>query len=243
MSNQRPSETMHYYPLFLNLKERRVVVIGGGAVAERKVTTLLKASAAVTVISPTLTPRLARWKTEAKIIGIDRPYRRGDLGGAVLVFAATDHPSVNEAVVREARRKRIPFNLADRAESDGFIVPAVLSMGGVTIAVSSGGKSPALAKQIRDYLKERLTSEEERWVALLSQIKRTLIKKKVPPQRRRAILNSLVESNISTLYGRGEIQAAQALIFKLSGLRRAELTLPAANGPENEAATRRKGIR
>lgn len=234
---------MHYYPLFLNLKGRRVVVIGGGAVAERKIATLLKASAAVTVISPTLTPRLARWKAEEKIVGIRRPYRRGDLGRAVLVFAATDHPSVNERVAREAKRKRIPFNLADRADSDGFIVPAVLSMEGMTIAVSTGGKSPAVAKQIRDYLKDRLRSEEHRWVEILSQIKRTLIREKVPLQRRRAILNRLAGSNLSTLYQRGEVQAAQDLILKLSGLRRADLSLPAANGLENGAATRRKGIR
>jgi precorrin-2 dehydrogenase/sirohydrochlorin ferrochelatase len=149
---------MNYYPLFLNLKGRPVVVIGGGPVAERKTALLLKAGAAITIVSPSLTPRLARWEVEKRITALRRPYRRGDLGRAVLVFAATDHPSVNEAVAREAKRKRIPFNLADRSNSDGFIVPAVFSKGGMTIAVSSGGKNPALAKQVRDYLKECWTA-------------------------------------------------------------------------------------
>ncbi len=235
---------MNYYPLFLNLAGRPVVVIGGGAVAERKTASLLRTGAAITVISPSLTPRLARWEAEKRIIVLRRPYRRGDLGRAVLAFAATDHPSVNEAVAREGRQKRIPFNLADRTDSDGFIVPAVYSRGGMTLAVSSGGKSPALAKQIRDYIKDRLRSEEHHWVELLAKIKRALIRKKVPPLKRREILHRLAESDGSALYRKGEIQAAHTLILKLSGLRRADLSLPAvANSLENRAATRRKGIR
>lgn len=233
---------MNYYPLFLNLKGHPVVVIGGGAVAERKTASLLRTGAAITVISPSLTPRLARWEAEKRIIVHHRPYRRGDLSGAVLAFAATDQSSVNEAVAREGRRKRIPFNLADRSDSDGFIVPAVFSKGGMTIAVSSGGKSPALAKRIRDYVKDNLHSEEQRWVELLAQIKRILISKKVSPPKRREILNRLAESDGAALYRKGEIQAAYDLILKLSGLRRAELPAT-ANSLENGAATRQKGVR
>lgn len=234
---------MNYYPLFLNLKGRPVVVIGGGTVAERKTASLLKTGAAITVITPSLTPRLARWEAEKRIIVHHRPYRRGDLDRAALAFAATDQPSVNEAVAREGRRKRIPFNLADRSDSDGFIVPAVFSKGGMTIAVSSGGKSPALAKRIRDYVKDHLHSEAQRWVELLAQIKRTLIRKKVPPSKRRAILNHLVASDGASLYLKGEFQAANTLILKLTGLRRADLSLPAVTHRLENGATRGKGIR
>lgn len=235
---------MHYYPLFLNLKGRPVVVIGGGAVAERKIATLLKAGAAITVISPALTSRLVRWKTEKRINALRRPYRRGDLGRAALVFAATGRPAVNEAVAREAKRKRIPFNLADRTASDGFIVPAVFSSGGMTIAVSSGGKSPALAKQIRNYLKDRLSAEDRSWVDFLSEIKRALIKKKISLKRRREILNRLAESDLPTLSRRGRIRAANDLLFKLSGLRQADLVPPPeANRLEKGMATRQKEVR
>ncbi|TAK04361.1 MAG: bifunctional precorrin-2 dehydrogenase/sirohydrochlorin ferrochelatase [Candidatus Manganitrophaceae bacterium] len=233
---------MQYYPLFLNLKGRPVVVIGGGAVAERKIATLLKAGAAVTMIGPTLTPRLARWEAAGRIIVFRRPYRRGDLKGALLAFTATNESRVNEAVAREARQKRIPFNQADRAASDGFIVPAVFSKGGMTIAVSSGGKSPALAKQIRDYLKERWRAEDRRWVEIHSQIKRALVEKKLPLEKRRALLNRLAESELPALYRRGQIQAAHRLLLKLSGLRPADLA-PPSNGLENGAAPRQKGIR
>jgi siroheme synthase-like protein len=217
-----------HYPLFFNLKGRPVVVVGGGKVAERKITLLLRAGAAITIVSPSLTPRLARWEAEKRITALRRPYRRGDLDRAALAFAATDQPSVNETVAREGRQKRIPFNLADRADSDGFIVPAVFSKGGITIAVSSGGKSPVLAKQVRDYLKACWTGTDQRWVEVLARIKRALVQKKLPLKKRGEILRRLVESDVSTLYRKGQIQAAHALILKLSGLRRADLASPSA---------------
>lgn len=94
---------MRYYPLFLNLEQQLVVVIGGGPVAERKSAALLKAGACVKVISPRLTPRLTRWKTEGSVEIHARPYRRGDLKGARLAFVATDDAAVNEAVFQIGR--------------------------------------------------------------------------------------------------------------------------------------------
>lgn len=234
---------MDYYPLFLNLKGRPVVVIGGGAVAERKVSTLLQAGAAVTVISPKLTPRLTRWGAEQRLTVYRRAYRKGDLNRALLAFAATEKPVVNEKVAREAERKRLLFNRADQSGSEGFIVPALFSKGGMTIAVSSGGKSPAAAKQIRDCLEDCLTAESRQWVEVLSQIKRRLIQKKVPFKTRREILSRLAESELPTFYQRRQTRAAHELIFKLSGLRPADLSPAPANGRENGAATRQKRTR
>ena len=127
-------------------------MVGGGPVAERKVTTLLKAGAEVTVISPSLTPQLTRWSMREKIKKIHRSYQSGDLGQAVLAFTATDSSEVNRAVAREAKRKKIFINVADQSTSEGFIVPALLTKKDITIAVSTGGKSPAMAKKIRDHL-------------------------------------------------------------------------------------------
>lgn len=147
---------MRYYPIFVNLKGRPVVVIGGGTVAERKVTTLLKAGAEVTVISPSLTPRLATWSARKRIKGICRPYRRGDLSRAVLAFTATDDSDVNRAVAREAERKKIFINVADQSTSEGFILPALFTRRDLMIAVSTSGKSPAVAKKVRDHVKSAL---------------------------------------------------------------------------------------
>ncbi len=127
-------------------------MVGGGPVAERKVTTLLKAGAEVTVISPSLTPQLTRWSMREKIKKIHRSYQNGDLGQAVLAFTATDSSEVNRAVAREAKKKKIFINVADQSTSEGFIVPALLTKRDIAIAVSTGGKSPAMAKKIRDHL-------------------------------------------------------------------------------------------
>ena len=132
------------------------MVIGGGPVAERKVTTLLKAGAEVTVISPSLTPRLATWSVRKRIKGLRRPYRRGDLGRAVLAFTATDDSEVNQAVAREALKKNIFINVADQSTSEGFIVPALFTRRDLMIAVSTSGKSPLVAKKVRDHLKSAL---------------------------------------------------------------------------------------
>ncbi|MFQ5781369.1 MAG: bifunctional precorrin-2 dehydrogenase/sirohydrochlorin ferrochelatase [Nitrospiria bacterium] len=145
---------MRYYPIFLDLKGRRVVVVGGGNVAQRKAAALLKAGAHVTVISPNITRRLAAWISRKKITHIRRPYRDGDLDRAAIAFTATDNGEVNQAVAREADQKKIWINVADQSVPGDFIVPALFTRRGLMVAVSTGGKDPGLAKKIRDELRK-----------------------------------------------------------------------------------------
>jgi len=139
-----------YYPVFLDLRGRQVVVIGGGRVATRKVAGLREAGARVRVIAPQVRAGVAADRIER------RRYRRGDLVGAVLAFAATDARAVNRAVAREARRLGIPVNVADSVEDCTFLAPARLRRGNVQIAVSTGGTSPRLARRLRERLEEVL---------------------------------------------------------------------------------------
>lgn len=134
------------YPLFLDLKNQLVVVVGAGQVATRKVRTLLAAGAVVTIVSPQATPALQRLK---KVRWIRRAYRRGDLRGAWLAIAATDSPVVNEAVCVEAKKRRILVNCITPPEAGNFIVPSQVRRGGITLAISTGGASPAFAKLLR----------------------------------------------------------------------------------------------
>lgn len=131
------------YPLFLDLAGQPVTVIGAGKVGVRKIRTLHQAGAVITVISPKAgdLPAGVRW--------IRRKYRRGDLAGARLVVAATDDLAVNAAVCREAQRRRQLVNCAAPPSAGNFIVPATLTRGGLTIAISTGGASPAAAKALR----------------------------------------------------------------------------------------------
>src|ERR1044071_3677971 len=131
------------YPLFLDLADEPVVVIGAGKVALRKIRSLLTAGALVTVISPEASrlPKSVRW--------LRRRYRRGDLAGARLVVAATHDLEVNRQVCAEAKRRRQLVTCIAPPSAGNFIVPAVARRGRLTVAVSTGGVSPALAKRLR----------------------------------------------------------------------------------------------
>ncbi len=141
------------YPLFLDLRDQPVVVIGAGKVAARKIRSLLAAGAHVTVISPQAhrLPKDVRW--------LRRRYRRGDLAGARLVIAATDDKHVNELVCAEARRRRQLVNCIAPPLAGNFFVPAVARRGGIAIAISTDGRSPALAKRLRQELEQFLRAQ------------------------------------------------------------------------------------
>jgi siroheme synthase-like protein len=147
---------MALFPLFVELEGRRCVVLGGGAVAERKVQGLLDAGAVVTVVSPALSPALATLAAAGGIAHVARPYAGGDLAGAALAFAATDDGAVNADVAREARARGVWVNAADDPAHCDAILPAVVRRGAVTVAVSTGGASPALARAVRERIEDAL---------------------------------------------------------------------------------------
>ena len=157
---------MGWYPITLDLTGRRCVVIGGGAVAERKIEGLLAAGAAVTVVSPALTPRLADLVHARRIAHTHRAYQAGDLAGFALAFAATGATDVNAAVAREGRRRGAWVNAADDPAHCNFILPSVLRRGELTVAGSTGGTAPALARAVRERI-ERQVGEE---IAMLSEV-------------------------------------------------------------------------
>jgi len=137
---------MNYYPAFLNLQGKKVVVVGGGKVAERKVLTLLRAGAVVTVISPLLTKRLHKAKEAGHMSHLSRTYRKGDLKDSFMVIAATDTPEVNTSVAADAPGL---LNVVDVPAECNFIAPSVVERGPLVFAISTGGTSPAFAKAVR----------------------------------------------------------------------------------------------
>jgi precorrin-2 dehydrogenase / sirohydrochlorin ferrochelatase len=142
--------TKQYYMACLDLEGRRCVVVGGGAVAAEKVAGLLTCAARVTVVAPELHDDLR----EAPIQWRRRGYRATDLAGAFLVIAATDDRSVNERVHHDAEARGLLCNVADVPELCNFILPAIFRRDPITVAVSTGGASPALAKRLRDRIGE-----------------------------------------------------------------------------------------
>ena len=154
---------MGFYPVFLDLSDRRCLVVGGGTIAERRVEALLQVGAAVTLISPTLTPALAALAAVGRIRHVARAYEPGDLAGATLAFTAADDPAVSPVVAREARERGVWLNAADEPAHCNFILPGLVRRGVLTVAVGSGGASPALTRALREHLDGVLGSE---WAAL-----------------------------------------------------------------------------
>ncbi|WP_119068583.1 precorrin-2 dehydrogenase/sirohydrochlorin ferrochelatase family protein [Rubrobacter indicoceani] len=149
----------------MNLAGRRCVMVGGGAVAGRKARRLLQARAEVVVISPEVTEELQAMATEVH----RRPYESGDLDGAFLAFVATDSREVNARVVEEANERGVMVNVADEPEEGDFVLPSTLRRGGLQVAVSTGGASPVLAREIRKRLEKRFGPE---WAGLVEGVRR-----------------------------------------------------------------------
>jgi siroheme synthase-like protein len=140
------------YPIALDLTGRPCLVVGGGAIALRKVSALVEAGARVMVVSPWLIPALLRLATEAPLRWRPREYVAGDAAGFVLVMVATDDRAVNAAVAAECRERGIWVNCADDPDRCDFILPSVFRRGAVTVAVSTGGASPTMARLVREEL-------------------------------------------------------------------------------------------
>ena len=165
---------MALFPLFVELDGRPCVVIGGGAVAERKVAALLDAGAVVTVVSPALSPALAGLVADGRIAHVARGYTSGDLIGVALAFAATDDGAINADVAHEGRLRGVWVNAADDPAHCDAILPAVVRRGGVTVAVSTGGASPALARAVRERLERALPQAYGPLVEIAAETRREL---------------------------------------------------------------------
>lgn len=149
--------------MFLSLEGRRCVVVGGGAVADRKARKLLQARAEVVVVSPEVKPGIESVASEIH----RRPYEPGDLESAFLAFAATDSRQVNAAVANEAKERGVPVNVADEPSEGDFALPSTLRRGRLQVAVSTGGASPTLARDVRERLEGSFGSE---WAGLVEEV-------------------------------------------------------------------------
>jgi siroheme synthase-like protein len=165
---------MGYYPLFVEMNHRRCVVVAGGAVAERKVAGLIAAGAEVTVISPAVSEGLRELLTTGVVRHVAREYRSGDLAGCELVFVATDDAVVNSTVYRDARAHGIWVNCADDPPHCNFILPAVIRRGDLTVAISTGGASPAASRAIREELDDYFTEDYAQLVRVAAEVRTEL---------------------------------------------------------------------
>jgi precorrin-2 dehydrogenase/sirohydrochlorin ferrochelatase len=176
-------------PVLLNLNGRRVVVVGGGAVGRRKAAATRAAGASVRLIDPAPRPDDL---TDPGLEWVSAPYRPEHLGGAALVFAAAP-PAVNAAVVADAAARGVWVNSATDPEAGDFHLPATLSVGGLTVAVGTGGAAPALARRVRDRLAQQFDSSYADWVAVLARARQLVFDTVADEPTRRQLLDRFAD--------------------------------------------------
>ena len=173
------------YPVALDLVGRPCLVVGGGPVAERKAAGLLAAGARVTVVSPSLTTPLLALAGEARVHWKPREYASGDAAGFTLVMVAAAEPGVAEAVSSECQERGILVNCADDPARCDFILPAVFRRGLLTVAVSTGGASPTMARLVRDLLDARLPDGAAALTDVVADVRRSLRQDGISPDAER----------------------------------------------------------
>lgn len=203
---------MPFYPVVLHLAGQSCAVVGGGAVAERKVLPLLNAEAKVTVISPQLTPRLAELAEARLIVHIDRLYNFGDLKGFFLIICATDSKVVNQQAAAEAREYDALLNVADAPDLGNFSVPAQVAHGDLLMTVSTGGKTPAMARRLREELAQNYGPEYGMYIDLIGRLRQQMKVELATAKDRELFWRETINQDILDLLRQGKIKEAEARV-------------------------------
>jgi len=202
-----------YYPIFVDLAGHTCLVAGGGDVAARKAAGLREAGAVVTIVAP----QVCADARNAAARVIERRFQADDLDGVRLAIAATDDGETNRSVAEEAARRGILCNVADAPEMSGFILPAVLRRGRLTVAVSTGGASPAAAREIRDEIGRALGEDAAAHLEFLARARGRVKAEKADSAVRRRILERLARPDVRDMIAGRGVEAAEEMLRELMG--------------------------
>ncbi len=187
---------MRYYPVLVDLKDKRCLVVGGGRVALRKIRRLLECQARVFVVAQTLVEELKNMVSQGKIAYLGSEYKTEYLKGTFLLIGATDDEELNLRLSQEANEKGILCNIVDQPEKCNFIVPSLVTKGDLIITISTSGKSPALARRLRQEMEKMFGEEYALFLQILGKI-RDVLKRHISSQpERQKILEALVYSDM-----------------------------------------------
>lgn len=204
-----------FYPLSLNLADKRCLILGGGKVAERKINTLLSCGALVTVVSPELSPTI-RALVDKKLLDYHADiYHPRYLQQQFLVFCATDDSELNKEVALDCRERGILVNCASEPELCSFFVPAIFQEGALSLTVSTGGSSPALAVRIRDQLAATLAGEYEAYLSFLAVSRQIIIKRIKCQKQREALLKELAGDSFHKFYETADPNQVEGRLEKM----------------------------
>ncbi len=201
------------FPLMLRLAHRRAVVFGGSVAAADKARALVACRADVTVIAPSLCDDLAALATRGEIDHIARDYRDGDLDGARIAISALTDDAVNRAIADEADRRGVLLNVVDVPALCEFTSPSVIRRGDLVVAISTSGRAPGAAAELRRRLEKHFGPEFEAYMELLAQTRCRLKNVDgVDYARRREILNDVINLDVLPLLRDGRHSEAKRIV-------------------------------
>ncbi|MGD8786387.1 MAG: bifunctional precorrin-2 dehydrogenase/sirohydrochlorin ferrochelatase [Phycisphaerales bacterium] len=184
---------MSKYPIYLELKGRRVVVIGGGAVAVRKAQSLLAAGARLIVVAERIDNMLTALCRGKNAELIKSRYSKNYLAEAVLAIAATNNHQLNRQIYKDCQELEVLCNVVDEPELCDFFVPAVVRRGDLQIAIGTEGHCPAYAGHIRKKLEEIFTEKHGHFLTELEEFRKQIIRDVPEPAERKALLGKLAD--------------------------------------------------
>jgi precorrin-2 dehydrogenase/sirohydrochlorin ferrochelatase len=208
---------MKVYPVFLNIDGKPCLVVGGGGVGERKVEDLLLAGAQVTLVSREATPVLEAMAGQGLIIYLREEFTPEHLDGMVLAIAATNDLNTNQSVSAAAQKRAMPVNIVDQPALCSFVVPATIRRGDLTLAIGTGGRSPALAKKLRRDLEKVYGPEYGPYLELLGAIREKVLACRRDHPDNLDLFTRIVSSPIFHLLNTRDLAGLQALLAKLLG--------------------------
>jgi precorrin-2 dehydrogenase/sirohydrochlorin ferrochelatase len=208
---------MSYYPIFVDLKGQGVLVVGGGEVAERKIKSLLIHDCRVYIASPQLTDSLKELVDRGSLSLIDLSSLDESLDKVFMVIAATDDSALNSRIASKAKARGILVNSVDQPRDCSFIMPSIVKAGDLQIAISTAGKSPALAKKIRGELERTFGPEYASFIELLGLLRRELIAKGKPSSANKIIFQRLVDSPLLERIKEGNMEAVRNILASILG--------------------------
>jgi len=203
---------MEHFPLFFRLEKQTALVVGGGLVALRKAEILLGAKAHVIVVSPHFVEEFAALAAAQSLLLYQRPFVEDDLENKALVVAATDDRALNAAIASLARKKNILVNAVDDAEASTFIFPALVERGPITIAISTGGASPVLARLLRARIEAILPFGLEKLAYFAKRWRKTVQERL--GQNARSFWETILGGPIGRLAMQGQEQKAEEALLK-----------------------------
>ncbi len=197
---------MEYLPIFVDLKNRSCLVVGGGDIAARKAGLLLKAQASVIVVAPKVSASMKALIDNDEVTWLNTVFSEEVLTDTILVIAATDNEAVNQYVYQQAKARNILVNVADSPALCDFILPSILDRSPIVVAVSSGGKSPILARQLRARLETLIPPTYGRLADLVGHYRDAVKDKLSTINLRRRFWESILQGKVAdhVLAGRDE---------------------------------------